>query len=171
MNKDLEEKHLSIVKVEGNDSSSIGRVIKQLEHQYEKIMQKHNEGLAFNRQLKEEINTLRRERVIYDNIYTQLEVETKKKASELLEVITQTEEVVKTRKTSEIMLKELKKRADREEEEFRQEYNRTVNGLELATNPLPQEKYNDKPSSNVLIEKNTRPEGQKPENPRAMKVT
>ena len=148
------------MKVEGLDASGLTRVIKQLEHQYEKTMQNHNEGIANNRQLKEEINTLRRERVIYDNIYAQFEVEMKKKANELLEAITEAELAMKERKAAEELLAQLKLRADREDNEFKEEYNRVVRGgaeevkslIQDANKPSKPIDKNGKPDVNLKLE-------------------
>ena len=142
------------MKVENLDASGLTRVIKQLEHQYEKTMQNHNEGIANNRQLKEEINTLRRERVIYDNIYAQFEVEMKKKANELLEVITEAELAMKERKAAEELLAQLKIRADKEDNEFKEEYNRVVKGEEDTKLPYETTNKLQPGKSNISIEKN-----------------
>eukprot|EP00331_Platyophrya_macrostoma_P023331 CAMPEP_0176452010 /NCGR_PEP_ID=MMETSP0127-20121128/28251_1 /TAXON_ID=938130 /ORGANISM="Platyophrya macrostoma, Strain WH" /LENGTH=376 /DNA_ID=CAMNT_0017840323 /DNA_START=19 /DNA_END=1145 /DNA_ORIENTATION=- len=143
--KELRDQHQAVMKVENLDASGLTRVIKQLEHQYEKTMQNHNEGIANNRQLKEEINTLRRERVIYDNIYAQFEVEMKKKANN----------------AAEELLAQLKLRAEREDSEFKEEYNRVVRGEEAKPTTHPE--LPSKGKGNISIEKNSKPHDVKAE--------
>jgi len=49
--------------------------IKILENRLEKSLVKHNEGLAKNKMLRENIDELRKERVVFDGIYKKLERE------------------------------------------------------------------------------------------------
>lgn len=56
-------------------SEGIARKIKGLENKLDKSLQKYNEAVAHNKQLREQIDKLRRERVVYDNIYKKLEEE------------------------------------------------------------------------------------------------
>eukprot|EP01017_Pseudomicrothorax_dubius_P019388 TRINITY_DN21310_c0_g1_i1.p1 TRINITY_DN21310_c0_g1~~TRINITY_DN21310_c0_g1_i1.p1 ORF type:complete len:201 (-),score=59.45 TRINITY_DN21310_c0_g1_i1:58-660(-) len=68
---------------EGKGSVTLTKDIKGMEIQLAKALAKLNESTATNRLLREEINTLRRERVIYDNIYKQIELELSEKKKEL----------------------------------------------------------------------------------------
>ena len=45
-------------------NESIGKKIKGLENKLDKALQKYNEAIAHNKQLREQINALRRERVV-----------------------------------------------------------------------------------------------------------
>ena len=47
--------------------------IRQLENRLEKALVKFNEAIAHNKELREEIDGLRRERVVFDSIYKKLE--------------------------------------------------------------------------------------------------
>ena len=48
-------------------------VLKILENRLDKANQKFNETIAINRELKNVIDSLRRERVIFDSLYEKLE--------------------------------------------------------------------------------------------------
>jgi len=48
--------------------AQIQKQIKILENRLDKANQKFNEAIAHNKKLREEIDALRRERVIFDNI-------------------------------------------------------------------------------------------------------
>lgn len=78
-------------------------------------MQKNNEILAKNRQLKEEIDSLRRERVIFDDIYSQLETELVKKKKILQEVIRESDKAKEERQRIEEQIEHLKQQAKKEE--------------------------------------------------------
>lgn len=54
---------------------AIAKQIRILENRLDKGLQKFNEAIAANRALREQIDTLRRERVVFDEIYRKLENE------------------------------------------------------------------------------------------------
>jgi coiled-coil domain-containing protein 63/114 len=58
-----------------------------LENRLEKSLVKFNEALAFNKQLRESIDNLRRERVVFDGIYRKLEKELEEKKREMAKII------------------------------------------------------------------------------------
>lgn len=51
------------------------RKIKGLKVKKDKALTKYNEAIAVNRQLRSQIDNMRRERVVYDNIYKKLEID------------------------------------------------------------------------------------------------
>ena len=53
----------------------VQKQIRILENRLDKALVKFNEALAHNKNLREEIDNLRRERVVFDNIYRKLEKE------------------------------------------------------------------------------------------------
>ncbi|CAN0265132.1 unnamed protein product, partial [Discosporangium mesarthrocarpum] len=65
------------------NNEMIAKQIRTLENRLDKALVKFNESLAYNKNLRERIDTLRRERVVFDSIYKKLERELheKKKAS------------------------------------------------------------------------------------------
>lgn len=60
-----------------------------LEHRLHRALIKFNEAIAANKELREEIDNLRRERVVFDGIYKKLQhelAEKKKRMAEIIEV-------------------------------------------------------------------------------------
>lgn len=55
------------------NESNLQKQIKILENRLDKANQKYNETIAINRDLKDVIDSLRKERVIFDNLYKKLE--------------------------------------------------------------------------------------------------
>jgi hypothetical protein len=55
--------------------------IKALENRLDKANQKYNSTVAYNKKMRDEIDTLRRERLVFEQIYTKLtsDLELKKK--------------------------------------------------------------------------------------------
>merc|ERR1719407_426515 len=56
-----------------DSNQAIQKQIRQLENRLEKALVKFNEALAHNKELRQEIDGLRRERVVFDSIYKKLE--------------------------------------------------------------------------------------------------
>ena len=61
--------------------------IQILENRLDKANQKFNEAIAHNKKLRADIDSLRRERVIFDNIYRKLEMELHKKRKHMADII------------------------------------------------------------------------------------
>jgi len=118
----IADKRSKLQKVEGNSSDSLGKQIKQLERKLDKTLQKHNEILADNRQLKEEIDHLRRERVTFDKIYKKLEVELQDKKKTLLEVFESSKEAKARKQNIEDQIRALKNRVQKEENNIEKEF-------------------------------------------------
>ena len=53
----------------------MNKQIKVLEHRLHRALVKFNEAIAANKDLREEIDNLRRERVVFDGIYKKLQLE------------------------------------------------------------------------------------------------
>jgi len=122
VNASISDKRAKLQKVEGNSSDSLGKQIKQLERKLDKTLQKHNEILADNRQLKEEIDHLRRERVTFDKIYKKLEVELQEKKKTLLEVFESSKEAKARKQNIEDQIRMLKNRVKKEENNIEKEF-------------------------------------------------
>ena len=69
------------------NQANIQKQIRILENRLDKANQKFNEAIASNKKLREEIDNLRRERVIFDNIYKKLEKELHDKRKEMANII------------------------------------------------------------------------------------
>ena len=61
--------------------------IKILENRLDKANQKFNETISVNKELKLVIDSLRKERVIFDNLYKKLESELQEKRKKMADII------------------------------------------------------------------------------------
>lgn len=66
---------------------SVQKQIKILENRLEKCNHKYNEAITKNKDLREHINNLRRERLVYDSIYKKLEKDLQEKKKEMAGII------------------------------------------------------------------------------------
>ena len=71
----------------GSSQQLTRRDIKDRELELEKKLLSYNEALSTNKQLRTQINHLRKERSLFDKIYYNLETEIMKKKERLLELI------------------------------------------------------------------------------------
>jgi chromosome segregation ATPase len=161
----VNDKRAKLQKVEGTSSDSLGKEIKKLERTLDKTLQKHNEILAENRQLKEEIDHLRRERVTFDKIYKKLEGELQDKKKTLCEVFESSEKAKERKNKIEDQIKNLKLRIRKEETNIEKEFQdifkdinekNVVDRIEEKFGPLKERasplKKRDAENTNVLEE-------------------
>ena len=116
-----------MIKIPGAKDQSeedIQRKIKQYENQLDKQLQKFNKSVAQNKSLREQIDALRRERVVFEQIYHKLIKELDQKKNEMGTVIEEAEAAYKKREQAEQEMKKLKKEAEEEQEEFQTEWNK-----------------------------------------------
>jgi len=96
--------------------------IKVLENRLDKALQKFNEAVATNKELREQIDGLRRERVVFDNIYKKLEAELQQKKKEMANIIEQANAAYEARDSAQAQMAALKQQADKEHCEFEKEW-------------------------------------------------
>lgn len=114
-------KNLNTNKEKKESNQAVITKIKKTEHKLDKTLQKYNEAIAQNKHLRDEIDALRREKKVFENIYTSLEQEYEscQKKKELLK-----EEKVKAIKRRDDAITRLgeinkiKKEAEKELEDF-----------------------------------------------------
>lgn len=99
-------------------NEGIARKIKSLENKLDKSLQKYNEAIAHNKQLREQIDKLRKERVVYDNIYKKLEEELQARKEEMKIIVKKSYKAKKKRDEAKKKMEELKQEADEEQKEF-----------------------------------------------------
>merc|ERR1719181_803168 len=96
--------------------------IRVLENRLDKALQKFNEAIAANKRLREQIDTLRRERLVFDDIYKKLENEQKMKKMEMASIIDQANAAYEARDSAQAQMASLKQQADKEHVEFEKEW-------------------------------------------------
>ncbi len=68
-------------------NQAVQKQVKVLEHRLHRALVKFNEAIAANKDLREEIDNLRRERVVFDGIYKKLQHELGEKKRKMAEII------------------------------------------------------------------------------------
>eukprot|EP01017_Pseudomicrothorax_dubius_P046534 TRINITY_DN8208_c0_g1_i13.p1 TRINITY_DN8208_c0_g1~~TRINITY_DN8208_c0_g1_i13.p1 ORF type:complete len:497 (-),score=164.38 TRINITY_DN8208_c0_g1_i13:95-1585(-) len=133
---------------DGKGSVGLLNEIKSLEHQLEKALQKHNEAIAQNKTMREQIDALRRERVIYDNIYKQLEKELNEKKEELKEITEMKIDVEKNREETLRKLENVKKKVQADQRHFEKDYQKVFKYLDQENqNEKIREKFPEREAS------------------------
>jgi coiled-coil domain-containing protein 63/114 len=111
--------------------------IKKIEHKLDKTLQKYNEAIAENKHLREEIDALRREKKVFQNIYASLEDEYKSKEEERKLLKEEKEKAKKKRDEASKKLNELKenkKKAEKELESFGRDWQELERIIEKESN-------------------------------------
>lgn len=83
----LQKKEYCDIQLNHTNTQYINKQIRVLENRLDKALIKFNEALAYNKSLRENIDNLRRERLVFDEIYRKLEKELFDKKLQLNEII------------------------------------------------------------------------------------
>merc|ERR1719198_696228 len=110
------------VKAALDNAKAVQKQIRILENRLDRELQKFNEAIAANRNLREQIDTLRRERVVFDDIYKKLENELHSKKKEMANIIEQANAAYEARDSAQAQMAALKQQADKEHAEFEKEW-------------------------------------------------
>lgn len=100
----------------------VQRQVKVLENRLDKAIVKFNEALAHNKKLRDEIDNLRRERVVFDQIYKKLDKELQQKKGEMARVIEVSNIAYDARDQAQNEMAALRAQADKEQAEFEKEW-------------------------------------------------
>lgn len=96
--------------------------IRILENRLAKALQKFNEQNAANKQVRDQIDELRRERVVYDGIYKKLEKELHAKKKEMAAIIEDSKRAYQKSDKARSELATIKAQLAKEKEEFQREW-------------------------------------------------
>ncbi|CAG9325784.1 unnamed protein product [Blepharisma stoltei] len=105
---------------ETNDT--IVQKIKKTEHKLDKTLQKYNEAVAQNKKIHSQIDSLRREKKVYQTLRQRLTEEVEQKQQELKQIESQKEQAKIQRDDAKKQLLSLKETAEREQTKFKQEW-------------------------------------------------
>lgn len=105
-----------------DNTRAVQKQIKTLENRLDRGLQKFNEAIAANRGLRDQIDALRRERVVFDDIYRKLENELQQKKREMANIIEQANAAYEARDSAQAQMASLKQQADKEHQEFEKEW-------------------------------------------------
>ena len=106
------------------------RRLQQMENRLDNALIKYNRRVAENRDLRSEIDSCRRQRLVYDNIYTGLEQELAEKKKTMARVISRTASAVQKQDRLREQLVHLRGQIEQEQDEFDQKW--STLGAEIA---------------------------------------
>eukprot|EP00904_Undaria_pinnatifida_P008244 jgi/Undpi1/454/HiC_scaffold_1.g00450.m1 len=104
------------------NNEMIAKQIRTLENRLDKALVKFNESLALNKNLRERIDTLRRERVVFDSIYKKLERELHEKKKEMAAIISDSNNAYHARDKAQSEMMALRQQAEKDRAEFDAEW-------------------------------------------------
>ena len=99
----------------------VQKQIRILENRLDKALVKFNEALAHNKRLRASIDSLRRERVVFDNIYRKLEKELHEKKKQMANIIEMSNQAYETRDQSQLEITAYEQLNSKEQQEFEEE--------------------------------------------------
>ncbi|KAL4170947.1 hypothetical protein KRP22_009048 [Phytophthora ramorum] len=102
-----QKKHMGGVNAARENQQMVSKQIRILENRLDKSLIKFNEALAQNKVLREEIDNLRRERVVFDTIYRKLEREHGDKKRQMAQTIELSNQAYEQRDAAQLELRGL----------------------------------------------------------------
>eukprot|EP00949_MAST-11_sp_MAST-11-sp1_P003478 g3478.t1 len=104
--------------------ATVNKRLHVLDNRLDNAMVKYNEALANNKSLREKINAARRQRMVYDNIYTKLEAELSEKKREMAKIIAESNVAYENRDKLQKQMQELKVLVEKEQKSFEEAWAR-----------------------------------------------
>jgi chromosome segregation ATPase len=101
-----------------DNEMAVNKSIRILENRLDKALVKFNDALAYNKQLREQIDNLRRERVVFDEIQQKLARELQEKKKQMAQVIEVSNVAYEARDQAQTEINLLKAQSDREQAAF-----------------------------------------------------
>ncbi|OMJ85722.1 hypothetical protein SteCoe_12918 [Stentor coeruleus] len=108
----------------------LSKEIKNLENRLDKAMQKYNQTISHNKQLRLEIDKLRKDKNIYEATYKKLQEDLNNKRTEMADAIASAEQAYKNREKALQTLEELKKDNEKEQDKYEKEWNELLSQIE-----------------------------------------
>ena len=116
-----QRKHMGGINAARENQHMIQKQIRILENRLDKALVKFNEALAHNKKLRESIDNLRRERVVFDNIYRKLERELHEKKKQMANIIELSNLAYEQRDASQMEVAAIEQQNRKEQEDFEDE--------------------------------------------------
>lgn len=140
-NKILEKrKTMGGVNASKENQKLIQKQIRVLENRLDKALVKFNEALATNKTLRKEIDDLRQERVVFDNIYRKLEKQLQAKKKAMANIIEVSNQAYEARDSAQMEIAAIQQSMNRERSEFEEHVlalNREIDTKVLASKDRP----------------------------------
>lgn len=112
------------------NSDSIEKQIRVLENRLDKALIKFNKSLAVNKRLRATIDNLRRERLVFDNIYRKFEKELMEQKKQMAEIIEMSNAAYEARDEAQARIIALREKAEKEHQAYVQEMKELDRALE-----------------------------------------
>lgn len=125
-----QKKHMGGVNAAKENQQMVSKQIRILENRLDKSLIKFNEALAQNKVLREEIDNLRRERVVFDTIYRKLEKEHNDKKKQMATTIELSNLAYEQRDAAQLELRSLQEANRIEIDEHRRAIGELMDKLE-----------------------------------------
>lgn len=103
------------------NNSSVDKHVRVLENRLEKALVKFNKALAVNKQMRLSIDNLRRERLVFDNIYHKFERELIEQKKQMADVIEASNAAYEARDEAQSKILVLREKAEKEFQSYIQE--------------------------------------------------
>eukprot|EP01062_Namystynia_karyoxenos_P067192 TRINITY_DN61083_c0_g1_i1.p1 TRINITY_DN61083_c0_g1~~TRINITY_DN61083_c0_g1_i1.p1 ORF type:complete len:627 (+),score=302.97 TRINITY_DN61083_c0_g1_i1:90-1883(+) len=100
----------------------VDKQIRVLENRLDQALVKFNEALSYNKDLREQIDNLRRERVVFDGIYKKLEKELHEKKKQMAEIIEKSNLYYEERDAAGVELKHLRESAEKDIQQYEEHF-------------------------------------------------
>ncbi|GBG32774.1 Coiled-coil domain-containing protein 63 [Hondaea fermentalgiana] len=112
-----QRKQMGGVNAAKESQKMVAKQIRILENRLDKALVKFNEALAHNKQLRETIDGLRRERVVFDNIYRKLEKELHEKKKQMATIIESSNQAYEARDQAQMEMTAIEQQNNKERAE------------------------------------------------------
>lgn len=113
-----QKKHMGGVNAAKENQKMVQKQIRILENRLDKALVKFNEALAHNKALRETIDGLRRERVVFDNIYRKLEKELHDKKRQMAGIIETSNQAYESRDHAQMEMTAIEQQNAKERADF-----------------------------------------------------
>ncbi|KAI8803775.1 hypothetical protein BJ742DRAFT_907451, partial [Cladochytrium replicatum] len=118
---DTERADLGGVHAASQNCEAIAKQIRILENRLDKALVKFNKSLAVNKRMRSTIDNLRRERLVFDNIYRKFERELTEQKKQMAEIIEMSNAAYEARDEAQAKIIALKEKAEKEYQAYVQE--------------------------------------------------
>jgi coiled-coil domain-containing protein 63/114 len=118
---DLERAKLGGVNAAQVNNAAIIKQVRVLENRLEKALVKFNKSLAVNKTLRAQIDNLRRERLVFDNLYHKFERELMDQKKSMADIIESSNAAYEARDEAQSKIILLREKAEKEQQAYTQE--------------------------------------------------
>ncbi|KAH6592706.1 hypothetical protein BASA61_004472 [Batrachochytrium salamandrivorans] len=118
---DAQRSKLGGVNAAKQNSDAIGKQVRVLENRLDKALVKFNKSLAVNRRMRSVIDNLRRERLVFDNIYHKFEKDLTEQKKQMADIIETSNAAYEARDEAQTKIIALREKAEKEYQSYIQE--------------------------------------------------